>query len=227
MNPSVPPVHGDDDMPAAHSHLDDLTVAAFLDGALSRPARARAVRHLESCTACREEIGDVQRLLRPRRPSSSWWWGGAAAAAALLLWLGPFGVNEFGAREARDERGAGAYGGDRDVIDRERAAPTAPEIDEPLRAASGSLITDGDRLVLIWHAAARGASYNLVVQDEAGGVRYAASTTDTAHAVPRAQLGTNDRLYWRVHAQLLDGRERSTGAQLLRLAGTPSPTRVP
>jgi hypothetical protein len=220
MNPSAPP-RRDDDMPAAHAHLDALTVAAFLDGALSGTARATAVRHLESCTSCREEIGDVQRLLRPQRPSS-WRWRGAAAAAALLLCVAPFAVTGFGARGTHDVRGAVTDAGDRAAIDRERAALAVPEIEEPLRAATDSLTTDGNHLVLVWYAAANGASYNLVVQDEAGGVRYATSTADTMHVVPREKLGTNDRLYWRVHAQLLDGRERSTGAQPLRLAGDPA-----
>lgn len=196
----------------AAEHLDPLIVAAFLDGGLDHVARRRAMQHLDACALCRAEIGDVQRLLRPAH-TRPWWWGGvAAAAAALVIWLAPNALT----RANGDASFGGASPAVTDAIDRERAALAAPEIDAPLDIVSDSLIPATGDIQLVWRAAAPGASYDLLVQDENGAVLYAITTSDTTQRVPRARLATRAPMYWRVHAQLLDGRERSTGAQRLR-----------
>lgn len=53
--------------PSLDGHLEPEMVLSYLDRALSRRRRARVEGHLESCPACRSEVGEWRRLFRQLR----------------------------------------------------------------------------------------------------------------------------------------------------------------
>ena len=68
------------------AHLEASAVAAYVDGALSRPAAASVEAHLAQCAACRAEVVQITRAVRPRRGRRrSYVVASVAAAAAVLL----------------------------------------------------------------------------------------------------------------------------------------------
>jgi len=222
--------HRAHDMPADPdetmvTHPDALTIAAFVDDTLSAAAREITLEHLAACSACREEVGDVQRLLRPVRRPIGRWSALLAAAAALVLWIPS--QQRLSLTSTLTDDVTRATGGSATAavanpsVDRERTAAVRvagelTELDAPLVVVEAPRLLAGNRVEFVWRAADTGANYEVVVQDESGGVRYRAATLDTVHLIPRSVLGAPSRLYWRVHARLLDGRERSSAAYLLR-----------
>jgi anti-sigma factor RsiW len=200
-------------------HPDALVVAAFVDGTLAGDARTQLLQHLEVCATCREEVREVRRLMRASSSSPSsrvWPWGALlAAAATLLVWVAPSYMPRTASSADSAQEATMPSLLDTPMSDRERADSSVPELDAPLAVITDSLAARTASVSLTWHAAGDGATYDVVVQDETGGVRYNSTTSDTTHTVSRTKLGASGRLYWRVHAHLLDGRERSSGAHLL------------
>ena len=71
--------------PNALAHLETSTVAAYVDGALSRPAAANVEAHLAECAACRAEVVQIQRAVHPRRVRRRLYMVASVAAAVLLI----------------------------------------------------------------------------------------------------------------------------------------------
>lgn len=71
------------------NHVPEDEVHAYVNGTLDAARRRWVDNHLERCTSCAEEIGDLQRFAgadhERRGGRGTWWYIGLAAAAALLL----------------------------------------------------------------------------------------------------------------------------------------------
>jgi CHAT domain-containing protein len=82
-----------DDPMIQNGHLDDETLAAFVDGTCDAAERARVVAHLASCDGCRELAAEVTRFAAASAPASAasrsprraWVLGAVAAAAAIAV----------------------------------------------------------------------------------------------------------------------------------------------
>ncbi len=47
--------------------MDNMTMAAYLDGMLSTPQREVCERHFAVCAECRKALAELSELLRPER----------------------------------------------------------------------------------------------------------------------------------------------------------------
>jgi len=189
-------------------HLDETTIAGFLDGELADDERERAAAHLEECRECRAELRELGVLAesapvtatreRPRRIGRVAIIGGAIAASlagvAVLRQMPSGGRLESAARVRAVPEGAGRI----DVV-----APANRDV--PLA-----------NVRFTWRSSNVDV-YRFTLMTESAQVLFTSATTDTSmawpHDVPPA-LGAS--YFWRVDG-IAGGVVTSTGAQRLRL----------
>lgn len=206
--------------PASGACLDELDIAALLDGA--DPDRDRPlVEHVVACAACRAQLAGTMRVLHdpmvashverleagarrmPRRFGSAVVGGLAAAALATVLlvpWL-------MGPDRPFPE------GGETEVY-RERTITTtaAPRILGPLGDASAS---DS----LMWTSVPRADLYRVSVWGRDGSLAWEGQTRDTVVALPPALSAGGERsLLWDVKART--GWDRWVSSDLAELTIT-------
>jgi len=188
-------------------HVDDLELAAFVDGGLDAEARRKVEAHLLDCEDCRSLVAGAGTALttaarRPRR--SIFWVGAAAAAAAVVLLIVPGPEGGLPTSRTRDVEVVGPAG--------VGFAPEAPP--------DGALVR-ADTLSFSWTHAGDQATYQITVSTEAGAIVWSVRTTDTSLALPATvggQLETGQSYYWQVDAVLPDLRSASTGPRRFTLA---------
>jgi len=190
-------------------HLDETTIAGFLDGDLADDARERAAAHLEECRECRAELRELSVLAesapvtaarreRPRHIGRFAIIGGVLAASlagVAVLRQMPSGSRLEGATRVRAvPEGAGRI----DVV-----APAHRDV--PMA-----------NVLFVWRSSNVDV-YRFTLMNESAQVLFTSATTDTSmawpHDVPSA-LGAS--YFWSVDG-IADGVVSSTGAQRLRL----------
>jgi anti-sigma factor RsiW len=211
--------------------LDELTIAAAVDGELTAEDRPVVIGHLADCRRCRGRVASVDRLLRdpnvatalgdvdaPRGASRGLagsrgrWVGGTAAlaglAAALLLVV---------ARpdDRRDDPPAGVVPLGAPVY-REQPVTTTGA---PRLIAPTGMVPSAD--TLRWTSVPKADRYRVTVFDRDGAVAVEEETRDTM-LVLRAPLGAaSDRLYlWRVEART--GWDRWVESALVEFSISPT-----
>lgn len=191
-------------------HIDEATVARFLDAELPEDERERVFAHLEECDECRAELRDLHALAesapatgkRPRRFSGIDRWTlvlGALAASVAAVSLIRMTANqpppEIATRAPVAPEGTGRI----EVI-----APSSPDV----RASD---------VRFSWHASNVDA-YRFTLLDESGQVLFTSRpTADTTMSWPRdvpQSLGV--MYFWSVDG-IADGVSSSTGARRLRI----------
>jgi anti-sigma factor RsiW len=182
------------------THVDDLELAAFVDGGLDADARRRVEAHLVECADCRGMVTTTGRLLaaplrRPRRRNLLL--GAMAAAAVLLVTLVPRNEPSRSPPRTREAEVVGPTGIE--------FAPEAP----PDRA-----LVRPDTLAFYWTSAGEQATYQITVSSEAGAIVWTESTRRLDLPLPPAvaeRLESGRDYYWQVDALLPDLRSASTG----------------
>ena len=173
--------------------LDEVKIAAFVDGRLSPEARAPVVAHLLTCARCRSLVVGTGRLTADetlahagdrsgrRWPRWSLPLGIAAAAALLLLLLLP------------------RYGGDglRPGL-RDTTTQTTPGAPVPITPRAS--VARVNRFV--WSSVRGAARYRLRLYDDGGAVLWTVETADTLLAASDSvKLMPRDTYFWKVEAQ--------------------------
>ncbi|HET9514273.1 MAG TPA: hypothetical protein VFO95_10150, partial [Gemmatimonadales bacterium] len=197
---------GDSGGAGAGACLDEVALAAMVDGRMEGEARAASIRHVAGCASCRRQLAalialsqepavaaEVARVqgggLRLRRPLLSAL-GVAAAAAVLFLVVWP----RRPATEADVER------------DPTITAATAPVALEPVGAVR-------DARALIWGRVDGASSYRATLFDSTGTVLFEARLADTAVTIPDSVTLVPRRAYfWKVEART--GWDRWTASDL-------------
>lgn len=178
--------------------MNDLDMAAYLDGRLPAETREQIESHLAGCTECRNELVQTRQLLRQnRRPRNLLAAGILAAAAALLVVVWP-------SIQAPDRPGEPLL----------RAAPGAESLVAygPVGESSSSSPT------FVWAAEPRATSYRLTLTSSVGAPVWSASTADTVMSpAGSVRLREGERYLWVVDALLDDGSARSTGIREFRV----------
>ena len=186
------------------SHLDDETLAAFVDGGLDAESRQRAAAHLLECDDCRGVIVATGRLEPPRTQRDRRLWftaAGLSAAAALVMMVlsQRRSVDQFPRERERDLAAKSSLG----------LVAHSPAADMPV---------NGDTLVFRWSMMGADATYQLTLSSEAGAIIWMSRTGDTAVVPPDSIIRKleNDRpYYWQVDAVLPSLRSASTGQRRL------------
>ena len=196
-------------------HVPAAEMARYIDGTCDRTARSSVTHHVANCKECREELTALRRLV-PNRSRMTVRLGTllSAAAAVTLITL--------------SWRGTTATRTDEFLSRSTQAGNGVPEIDLPFPVASPTAgqVISADSVRLTWHVAGPDAAYDVLLQDEGGGIVYASTTSDTSAVVPptafatRAARASGDSAhlyYWSVEARLLDGRSARTGVYRVRI----------
>ena len=190
-------------------HLDEGTLAGFLDGDLSANDRERVAAHLEECEECRTELRQVgelaasfeSRLEARRRSPRIRRWGllGGALAASLI----GFALLR---RTAGPEMPASSV--------RDRAVTEgAARIDVVAPASRDVARSDTN---FVWRPANVDV-YRFTLMNESGAVLFRAEVADTSIVWPRTVPVTPGTSYfWRVDG-VAEGVTSSTGARRLRI----------
>jgi hypothetical protein len=173
-----------DSSPVGTEHPDSRMVAAYLDGALTPEARAQFEAHAVDCVACRQELIEVARVLRPRRRRViryTYVGACAAAAAAVVVFVWPKSRSE--AVRSSDYR--------EPVVSTTLApVPVSP------RGASAAPSH------LVWTAVAGVRLYELTLYDERGQVLWETESSDTVASLPDSiRLKPGASYFWRVEAR--------------------------
>jgi hypothetical protein len=182
------------------SHLDDETIAAFVDGGLDADERQRAEAHLLVCDECRGLAASTSRLATPTESARARPWlvaGGLAAAAGIVLLLMPAPPAPDTAPRTRE----------------------AEPIRNPASAFRAHSPADGvpvrrDSVVFRWAALGSDATYQLTLSSEAGAILWIGRSSDTVLAPPDSvtrALVEGRTYYWQVDAVLPNLRSASTG----------------
>lgn len=182
-------------------HVDDLELAAFVDGGLDAETRRRVEIHLLDCEDCRNLVARSAGVLsvRTRRPRRWMLLAGAlaAAAATVVLMVAPFQDGSEPGPRTRDVEVAGPAS--------IAFAPMAPPDNARIRF---------DTLSFHWTGAGDQATYQVTVSTEAGAIVWTGRTSDTSLALPPGVaplLEPGRSYYWQVDAALSDLRSASTG----------------
>jgi hypothetical protein len=158
-------------------------VAAYLDGALTPEARAQLEAHAVDCEACRQELIEVARVLRPRRRrriTYAYVGACAAAAAAVVLFVWP---------KSRPEA----------VRSSDYREPVVTTTLAPVPVSPRGASTAPSRLV--WTGVAGVRRYELTLYDEQGKVLWEAESSDTVASLPDSiRLEPGVSYFWRVEA---------------------------
>ena len=188
-------------------HVDDLELAAFVDGGLEKEARRNVEAHLLTCEECRGLVAGAAGALSGRtRPSPRFvvWVGMAAAAAAVVFMTMPGSGPGSPAPRSRDVEATGpAVAG---------FTPAAPPDGARVRP---------DSLEFSWTRAGPGATYQLTLSKGGGAIVWSRETTDTSMALPAGiadSLVPGEIYYWQVDAMLPDLRSASTGPRRFEAA---------
>lgn len=176
-------------------------VAAFLDGRLEGDALERVQARLADDPSARQEIIKARRIassvpaagLQRRRwlPAAGLL---AAAAAIAVVVLQPGDASRSPAGVASERRGVA------DEPDRVEVVTPAPGDD-----------LSSDVAAFAWRPI-EGATYRIVVSDEAGRTLLQENTTDTALSIP-GSLRKAGRYYFKVDAQSPDGSSVTSGVR--------------
>jgi hypothetical protein len=189
-------------------HLDEATLAGFLDGELADDERERAAAHLEECRECRAELRELGVLAesapvtatreRPHRIGRFAITAGALAASlagvAVLRQMPSTSRLESATRVRAVPEGAGRI----DVV-----APAHRDV--PMA-----------NVVFVWRSSNVDV-YRFTLMNESAQVLFTSATTDTSMAWPHdvaPALGAS--YFWSVDG-IAGGVVSSTGAQRLRL----------
>jgi len=189
---------------STETHVDDLELAAFVDGGLDPEARRRVEAHLLACDDCRGLVAAVGRLGSPPVRSARrrlMLVAGLAAAAAVVLTLVSDPRTIDTSPRTRDVEAVGPAG--------IRFAPEAP--------ADGALVR-ADTVVFRWSKAGEEATYQLTLSSEAGAIVWTERTTATSLGLPSQVargLEPGRLYYWSVDAVLPDLRSATTGPRRL------------
>lgn len=178
--------------------MDDVQLSMYLDQRLSPEERAAADAHLAGCSACRDEVVAVSRLLqRHRRPQRIARAAALAAAAVVAIVLIPSVWRTPSA--SRDQRGSSGTNVIRAYGPIGEAVGPAPQF--------------------VWGAVAGAVSYRLTVSGANGATLWSGSTVDTIAVLPDSVVLRRDSAYlWVTDALLEDGGARSTGMHEFQIA---------
>ena len=171
--------------------MTDLELAAYLDGGLAEPAKARVERHLATCAECREHMVETRVLLnRVSRPRRIFKISAAlAAAVAVILLINP----------AILRRGSSS-----DLV---RSSSLSAQI--IAYGPTGDVSRKG--LAFVWAAEPLALSYRVTVTGGNGSTLWTGSTTDTTIALPDSvRLVVGETYYWVSDAVTSDGRTSFT-----------------
>jgi hypothetical protein len=193
-------------------HIDEATVADFLDGELADAERERVAAHLEECSECRAELRELNALAesvpstpvvasrrRPRRTTSrlTLFGGALAASIAAIAVIRQTTSHSLPA-----------------IVSRPRAVPEGAGHIEAVAPATGDVPQSDVRFS--WHSSNVDA-YRFALLDESGQVLFTHITTDTTITWPRSVSQSLGGVYfWRVDG-IGDGVNSSTGARRLRI----------
>jgi len=183
------------------AHLSAEDVAAYLDGTLGTRERERVEAHAAECKECRSELAEVTRQLRGVRRVPRWRVLAPLAAAAVIALV----VAQPFSTPTRPE-GTSRFRGPESTADRQGSVSIgvlAPPSNGTVNPAA---------VTFVWHAGGAGASYQLTVTDDVGGVVWTLATTDTVAALPdTVTLTRGSRYHWYVDGLFEDGRRASSG----------------
>ena len=169
------------------THLDEGAVSRYADGAIEVGERARIESHLADCSLCREELGEVGRIVatRPRRRQRVWLAPAMAAAAALVIVA------------LRAIPGPGVPSVTRDPALTETLGPAALGPRGPVGVLDS----------LRWTAVSGATHYRVTLFAPDGRVLWEAVQQDTVAAVPDSVSVAPDAThYWQVKAETGFGR---------------------
>jgi anti-sigma factor RsiW len=203
-----PPIH---DRPGVLvSHLSNEQLGAYLDGRLDATGRRAVIAHVADCAECRRELIETRRALdtapraRGGRLRARLTIGAAAAAALAFVALGSWD----GARQSTPTDRVRTSGSP------EPGRPAGDALPTVAPAMAG--VVDRRTLRFVWRRLDGGATYRLVVTDEAGDVRWAASTSDTVVLLPDSVILVSGGTYfWYVDALGGGGTPATSGVRRL------------
>jgi anti-sigma-K factor RskA len=183
-------------------HLDDLEIAAYLDGTLDAGERQLAESHLSSCDLCRGEIIASQEAVasvprKAERSRLSWRpLAGVAAAAAVIVVAASTMIDRSG--------------GEPSVV-RADSANLDPRVQvETVSPDNGALLAE--RRELAWRGQGTGTTYRVTIGDDTGQPIHSASVADTTLMIPATvQLVSGRRYFWYVDAITSDGTTATSG----------------
>ena len=172
---------------APSPHVDDLSMANYVDNVLRSDERAPVESHLAECAECRDELVAVRRLVRrsrrrwiPSVPSAF----AAAAAVLLVIWLGTTHQLPSPAM----------------LRDRVVTAALAPR---PLSPVGTVARLDSLR----WTAVPDAHRYRITLFSDGGQMLWQATTKDTSLAIPDSlRTAPTPPHYWQVKAETAYGR---------------------
>jgi hypothetical protein len=201
--------------PAGPDCLDEVTIAAVVDGTMDLTARTAATRHLASCARCRGAVVSVVRGLadaavareitaidsgRGRR-FTRFILPAVAAAALVVLVVRPRGADD----------------------DRPRhRAPTITAAAAPVPRAPVAAVAEAH--VLRWSAVPGADRYHVTLFDAGGRMVYEAQLADTVATLPDSvTLVAGQSYLWSVEARI--GWDRWSSSPLTEFSVVPVPRR--
>jgi len=186
--------------------LDDLQVAAVVDGALDPVLRPQVLSHLAGCARCRRIVASVARAVavpavqiptrsRRRLPGRIAWIAlPAAAAAALLLYLRP----------AAGPTALPHRGGNDDTA----AVPLTP------------IGVVADPRLLVWSTRPGADRYRVTVYDDSARVVFMREQADTVLRLDDSiRIDAGRHYLWKVEARL--GLDRWSGSRVVEFSPSP------
>ena len=194
-------------------HLSAAEITAFVDGEMPPGERVRLTTHLESCAECRDEVGDVVRLLRDAPMPQSQVKrrrirGPMAAAIGTLL--------------AASVATVILVKGSSTLPESPVVRTTEPAVNHEARATMAAISPDdgaavsAQRITLTWHSANVGL-YHVTLAAPDGASLWSAQTPDTTVVIPDSIEVEAGRVYfWYVDA-VADGITASTALRRLRV----------
>lgn len=191
-------------------HFDAESVAAYLDGRVTRAVARQMQEHMDECDECRADVLDSSEALDHIGRRSRRWLVptvAAAAAAGLLLIVGPSIWNSS----------------DTPVM---RGSDPAEIADSPVRLGvvaprEGEQVSPVG-LRLTWRSIAENATYSVTLTDVGGDPLWRSDTRDTSLVVPSSVILTPGREYlWYVDALRSDGTSATSGVRRLEVSSSP------
>jgi hypothetical protein len=168
-------------------HLDAIDIAAFVNGSLDAPTRARVVEHLNLCEECRDEVMDASRIASTL-PARRRWLApvtGFAIAASLLVFL-------FLPRVGKRAMSPVVQ-----VLRGDNAAGDSARV--PTLVTPRDAVDRADRMV--WSRVAGALSYRVRLYDDSSHVLWNDITKDTVAVLPDSvRLRPRVTYFWTVDA---------------------------
>jgi hypothetical protein len=199
--------------PATPDCLDEMTIAAVVDGSIDPTARSAATRHLASCARCRGAVASVVRGLadaavareitaidsgRGRR-FTRFVLPAVAAAALVVLVVRPRGADDDSSRHR---------------------APTITAAAAPVPLAPVAAVAEAH--VLRWSAVPGADRYHVTLFDAGGRLVYEAQLADTAATLPDSvRLVAGQSYLWSVEARIGWDRWSSSPLTEFSVVGVP------